>query len=125
MSDMMRQGAPPSTPGMGGSTLSPANGADAALMQSRGINEDMPIKDYIETTFKVPITAPVKALKVAVQNAAKNASVPGKMQGMAPRPQMPRGGNQRPMGQSMASQTPSAPAQGQSRGMNDLIGRLG
>ncbi len=105
-------------------SMSPTNGADKAYMQSRGIDESMSIKNYIETVYKVPVDAPMAMLKAAVQKSGQNATMQGKAQNVASQSQ-PMPGRPAPSPRPMPQQ-PGASAQGQSpRGMAELSQMMG
>jgi len=120
------RGAPQGAPGQSAvrDNMSPLNGADRAYMQSRGQSDNMSIKDYIEQVVKVPINAPVAALKAAMQKMGQNATMQGKARNVAA--QSPMGGGMSAPPPRPMPQQPGASAQGQSpRGMSDLSKMLG
>jgi len=117
-------GMPPSKPpglgspgaqAPGAGRLSPMNGADRAYMQSRGMTDDMTIKDAIEKVYGLPITAPVSALKAAAMKSMQGSTAMGKAKQMAgQRPPIAPGASAVPS--RPAPQAPPAPAQGQAGG---------
>ena len=127
MSDGMRPAvgapmAPGSAPAAGGNAitnnLSMANPNDAAFMAQSGmVNPDMSMKDYLETTFKLPVTAPVKAFAEAVKGQVQQRRPMGKMQAVAGQ------GAQRPV--QPAPQRPAAPVSAMGASLEEFANKYG
>ena len=101
--------------------LSVANPTDAAYMiQSGQITKDMSMKDYLEQTYKLPITSPVAAFASAIVKQQQSSKPMGKMQALA-------GAQGRPT----MVQAPSSPVQRMGGapqaggGLEDLMNRTG
>ena len=112
MSDMQR---PPSGGNAITDNLSVANPNDAAYMvQSGAITQDMSMKDYLESVYKLPITSPVKAFAEAIKSQTMQRKPMGKMQAMA--------GN---TGRPASVQRPPSGGMGASSGMGSATGMSG
>ena len=107
MSDMLNPGQipgqiPGQAPGQNANpirdNLSAANPTDAAYMGQTGmLRKGMTMKEYMETTFKLPITSPVEAFAEAIKKQQAGRTPLGKMGTLAQGGQsMRRPGEQRP-----------------------------
>ena len=121
MSDPMVQGPNPIR-----ENLSAANPNDAAFMGQTGmISQDMSMKDYLETVYKMPITSPVKAFAEAIKSQQASRSPIGKMGAMAQGAQgaqIPSQGR-RPMAQPQMNR-PAAPLGGGLQGTMERVGGM-
>lgn len=88
--------------------LSITNPTDAAYMAQKGmVSGDMTMKDYLESKYKIPITASVKEFAAAMKEESKAVTPVGKMgqiAGSQPAQRMPQG--RRPMAQPQGAQQP-------------------